>query len=350
MSIKVQEYGILSNGEIVSRIVIKNSKGMEARIITYGAAISHLFVRDKNKLLVDVVLGYDRLEDYERENNAFGAVVGRHANRIKNAALIIDGAEYALTANNGKNSLHSGPSSLIRKNFSYRIIDENTVNLFALSPDGEEGFPGNLKLEVTYTLNDEDRFIINYHAETDKPTVINITNHSYFNLNGHDSGCAMGHFLMINSDTITENDETSVPTGRYLSVADTPFDFTSEKIIGERIGEDHDQLVYGNGYDHNYMLKKQMRTAAPEFAARLTGDKTGIIMNTFTTQPGLQLYAANHLKEGSPGKNNAQYGRRHGICLETQHFPGTPSNPHFPSVILRPGEEFSQTTIYEFVE
>ncbi|MBK5246380.1 MAG: galactose mutarotase [Peptostreptococcaceae bacterium] len=349
MSINVLEYGILSNGEKVSQVAIKNSKGMEARIITYGAAITHLFAMDRNELPVDVVLGYDRLGDYEQGNSAFGAVVGRHANRIKNGYLKIDQSEYALTANNGKNSLHSGPSNFIGKNFEHKIIDESTVKLYGFSPDGEEGFPGNLKLEVTYTLSDENRLIIKYNAVIDKPTAINITNHSFFNLNGHDSGSAMEHLLTIDSDTITENDETLVPTGKYLSVEGTPFDFTSEKTLGEKIDDNHYQMVYGNGYDQNYVLKKRKSSQEPELAVRLTGDKTGIVMNTYTTQPGLQLYTANHLNKEIHGKENIQYGRRYGICLETQHFPGTPSNPHFPSVIIRPGEEFNQTTIYEFI-
>lgn len=348
MTMNVREYGILSSGEKVSQITIKNSRGMEARMITYGAAITHLFAADKNSQPVDVVLGYESLEHYELGKSSFGAVVGRHANRIKNAFLKIDQMEYTLTANNGGNSLHSGPSNFVRKNFDYEIINDSTVKLTGVSPDGEEGFPGNLNLEVTYTLSDENRLIIRYQAVTDKATVINITNHAYFNLNGHQSGTAMEHRLFIDSDTITENDETSVPTGQFLTVAGTPFDFTKERSMGERIEENHQQLAYGKGYDHNYVLNKRKGSLEPELAARLTGDKTGIIMNTYTTQPGIQLYTANHLTGEIPGKDHAEYGRRMGVCLETQHFPGTPSNPHFPDVILRPGEVFDETTIYEF--
>ena len=350
MSIKTLEYGKLPNGESVSQIVITSSSGMEARIITYGAAISHLFVRDKNNQPVDVVLGYECLEDYIRGNSSFGAVVGRHANRIKNAAIAIDGIDYSITANEGKNSLHSGPSNFVRKNFEYQIADEKSVIFYSVSPHGEEGFPGNLKLEVIYTLEDDNRLIVHYRAETDKATIANITNHSYFNLNGHDSGSVMGHLLMINGEAITETDQASIPNGNYLPVAGTPFDFTSEKAIGERIEEQHEQLIYGSGYDHNYVLKKQTNLSEPELAARLKGDKTGIVMNTYTTQPGMQFYTANYLNEGIPGKNGTAYGRREGICLETQHFPASPSNPHFPSVILRPGEEYRQTAIFEFVK
>ena len=345
---EVLKYGNLLNGETVSQIIMKNSKGTEVRIITYGAAVTHLFVNDKRKKIVDVVLGYDHLEDYVHGSGALGAVVGRHANRIKNASFIADGTEYKITANEGKNSLHSGPSGLIRTNFEHQIIDEHTIKLHALSPDGQEGFPGNLNLDVTYTLDDDNRLIINYKASTDKSTVVNITNHSYFNLNGHESGSAMYHRLMIQSDAITENDKESIPTGNYIPVAGTPFDFTSERVIGERIEDRHEQIVYGSGYDHNFVLKKQSQT--PGLAAKLTGEKTGITMNTYTTQPGVQFYTANHLNEKMLGKNNTHYHKRDGVCLETQHFPGAPSNPHFPSVILKPGEEYNQTTIYEFME
>ncbi|MEL7658654.1 MAG: aldose epimerase family protein, partial [Bacillota bacterium] len=236
---EVIKYGTLPNGDIVSQIIIKNSKNTEARIITYGGAVTHLFVNDKNGQLVDVVLGYDSLEDYIRSSSYCGVIVGRHANRIKNASLIIDGTEYRVTANEGENSLHSGPMGFDRKNFSYQVIDEHSVKLYATSPDGEEGFPGNLDLEVIYELDEDNRLIMNYRAITDKATVVNITNHAYFNLNGYDSGSAMGHLLMIQSDKITENDVKSVPTGNFIPVAGTPFDFTLERAIGERIGDDH---------------------------------------------------------------------------------------------------------------
>lgn len=351
MPVKIKKFGILKNGEEVSQIILTNKSRMEVRLISLGAAITHLFVNSKNDVSVDVVLGYERLEDYEEGNNAFGAVVGRHANRLKDARVLIYGIEYHLTANDKNNSLHSGPNNLIKKNFSYSIINAQTVRFVGVSPDMEEGFPGRFTLGVEYTLNDENQLIIKYDAVTDKATPVNITNHAFFNLNGHDSGTSMGHLLMINSFKITENDKSSIPTGNFIDISGTPFDFRTMRVIGDRVNAKNAQLKYGWGYDQNYVLDKnndEIRIADAVIAAQLIGEKSGIIMNTYTTQPGLQLYSANHLTSEIRGKENAIYDSRYGICLETQHFPAAPSNPHFPNVILYPGEVFRQTTIYEF--
>lgn len=352
MTVKIEQFGILKNHEEVSQIILTNKFGMEVRLISFGAAISHLFVKSKDNVLIDVALGYERLEDYEEGTDALGAVVGRHANRLKDAQVIIDNISYNLTANDGTNSLHSGPNNLIKKNFAYSIIDAQTVRFVGVSPNMEEGFPGKFTLGVEYTLNDENQLIIKFDAITDRSTPVNITNHTFFNLNGHDSGTSMGHHLIINSNMVTENDKTSIPTGNFIDVSGTPFDFKKMRVIGERIDVEDTQLVYGQGYDQNYVLNKNESLKCigdSVIAAQLIGDKTGIIMNTYTTQPGLQLYSANHLTNRIRGKGNAIYNRRYGICLETQHFPAAPSNHHFPNVILRPGEVFRQTTIYEFI-
>lgn len=353
MTILVNEYGKLSNGVTVSEVVLCNIQGMEVRVITLGVAITHLKMKRKNKKTLDVVLGYDSLGRYLEENDAFGAVVGRHANRIKNASFIIDEKTIKVTANNGKHSLHSGPSNLVKRNFSYQILNEQTVRFVGVSPDGEEGFPGNVELTVELTLTDLNQLVLHYTAKTDKATPINITNHAFFNLNGHDSGSAMDHSLMIDSDKVTLNDEDSVPTGEFLWVNKTPFDFKTITPISTHLTDPDDQLRYGMGYDQNFVLNQSTSFKTDSklfFAAKLVGDQSGIIMNTYTTQPGLQLYTANHLKRDTLGKENANYGPRHGVCLETQHFPASPSYPHFPDVILSPGALMDETTIYEFTE
>jgi len=353
MTILVNEYGRLSNGESVSEVVLSNTQGLEVRIISLGVAITHLLMKRKHKETLDVVLGYDNLDRYLEENDAFGAVVGRHANRIKNARLLIDGKAIKVTANNGKHSLHSGPSNMVKSNFSYQILNEQTVRFVGVSQDGEEGFPGNVELTVELTLTDHNQLVLHYTAKTDKATPINITNHAFFNLNGHNSGTAMDHSLMIDSDKITLNDEDSVPTGEFLWVNKTPFDFKTITPISSHLEDPDDQLRYGMGYDQNFVLNQSTPFKTDSkifFAAKLVGNQSGLIMNTYTTQPGLQLYTANHLKPNTQGKENAIYGPRHGVCLETQHFPASPSYPHFPEVILRPGVLMDETTIYEFNE
>jgi aldose 1-epimerase len=347
----MSDYGVLKDGSSVKKVVLANQQGMVVSLISFGAAITHLWVKNKHGELIDVVLGYDELDDYVNGNDAFGAVVGRHANRIKDAQFTIDGETYLVTANNGKHSLHSGPSNFVKHNFDTILLGDNTVRFISTSFDQEEGFPGNVTLTVEVTLTDDNQLILDYHATTDHATPINITNHAFFNLNGHQSGDAMNHRLMIDSDWMTLNDGDSVPTGESVKLDGTPFDFRKLTPIKAHINDNHDQIRYGSGYDHNFVLNQAKAFHAGSkltFAAQLVGDVTGLIMNTYTTQPGLQLYTANHLKNDTPGKNKCRYGWRHGVCLETQHFPASPSYSHFPNVILRPGEVYQETTIYEF--
>lgn len=351
MSITISEYGVLKDGSIVTKAVIKNKNEMEVSFISFGAAITNLCIKNGRNEKLDVVLGYDALDDYVNGNDAFGAIVGRYANRIKNAQLTLDGRSISVTANNRKHSLHSGPSNFVKHNFETVVLGENSIRFISISPDQEEGFPGFVTLVVDYTLTDDNQLILAYTATTDQVTPINITNHAFFNLNGHQSGDAMNHKLMVDSDSITVNDSDSVPTGEFAKVEGTPFDFRELTPISLRINDDNDQILYGYGYDQNFILNhtKPFRPGSKlMFAAQLVGEVSGVIMNTYTTQPGLQLYTANHLKNDSIGKHNRLYGRRHGVCLETQHFPASPSFSHFPNTILRPGEVYEETTIYEF--
>jgi aldose 1-epimerase len=338
-----------ADGKSVEIYSLKNSNGVEARIITYGGAVVSLKVPDKNGNLGDVVLGYDSLEEYQNAKGYLGALIGRYGNRIGKGTFTLDGKEYKLAVNNGVNHLHGGLRGFDKVVWTASTsirADGAHLELSYLSRDGEEGYPGNLNVKVEYVLTENNELKIVYSATTDKPTIVNLTNHSYFNLAGAGHGTILDHQLTLNADRFTPTDNGSIPTGELRSVNGTPFDFSKSTTIGARIDQDDEQLKFGNGYDHNFVLNKDGK--ALSLAATVYESTTGRVMEVFTTEPGVQFYTGNFLDGSTKGKNGQTYPRRSGFCLETQHFPDSPNKPKFPSVVLRPGTIHKQTTIYQF--
>ena len=334
-------YGETADGRKVYAYLLTNGHGTTAELINYGCVLRSLCVRDRDGRLVDVVLGYDHFHTYEISDGNLGTVVGRYGNRIGNGTFHIGSNTYHLAKNNGSNSLHGG-----NVGFDKRVWDaeegENKVTFTRLSPDGEEGYPGNLLASVAYTLTEDDTLVIEYSAKSDQDTIVNLTNHTYFNLAGE--GTVLDHLLTLHADAITENDEGCLPTGVIAPVEGTPFDFRTAKAIGRDINAENVQLAYGKGYDHNYVLDKEPGCRP---AAELYCDKTGIRMKVSTTTPGVQVYTANNLTERA-GRDGAVYGPRSGICLETQQFPDAPNKPNFPSALLKKGETSYQRTEFAF--
>jgi aldose 1-epimerase len=336
------------DGKPVNIYTLTNKNGLMARITNYGGIVVSLMVPDRSGKLGDVVLGYDSLDGYIKNNPYFGCLVGRYGNRIGKARFSLDGKEYTLAANNGENHLHGG-----LKGYDKVVWDAKTIKteegvgleLAYLSPDGEEGYPGNLSIKVHYILTNENALKIDYFAATDKKTVVNLTHHSYFNLAG--KGTILDHLLMINADKFTPVDKGLIPTGKLEEVKGTPFDFTEPTAIGARIDQDDEQLRYGLGYDHNWVLNKR-RSGIMTLAATLYDQKSGRFMEVLTTEPGLQFYAGNFLDGTISGKGGQVYAYRSGLCLEAQHYPDSPNKAHFPSVVLNPGDEYRQTTLYKF--
>lgn len=326
-------FGTTAGGEAVTEYTLINKSGNSVSILNFGCIIHCL-----KMFGVDVCLGYDTLREYEKQDGYLGAVIGRYANRIGGGRFVLNHEVYQLDLNIYPNHLHGGFCG-----FSNRVWDaeekEDALVLSRVSPDGEEKYPGSVDVSVTYRLSDENELSISYHALAHEDTILNLTNHAYFNLNG--SGTVLGHLLKINADEITECDENCLTTGRYLPVDATPFDFREQKPIGRDIDMPHDQIRYGKGYDHNYVLK------AGESAAELTGDQSGISMTVSTDRPGMQLYSANFLTERC-GKNGTRYDRRYAVCLETQGFPNATSYPYFPSSVLRAGQSFDSVTSFQF--
>ncbi len=327
----------------VRLITLTNKSGMQIRITNYGGVLTYVSVPDKAGLFENVVLGFDSLNQYRQNHPFFGSTIGRYGNRIGGAKFVLDDTTYVLPANDGANILHGGPNGFGRRVFSidtvYATGDSMVVALSRTSANMEEGFPGNLKVKVTYTLTSDNAIKINYEAETDKPTVINLTNHSYFNL----SGCketVLGHELVIYADSITPTDQSLIPTGKLAAVVGTPFDFTSAHTIGERIAQ-----VPG-GYDINYKLRNI--TGQYIEAAEVYEPKSGRLMQVFTTEPGIQFYSGNFLNGMFKGHDGIKYGKYYGLCLETQHFPDSPNKPQFPTTVLRPGQKYTQSTMYKF--
>jgi aldose 1-epimerase len=319
-------------------------------ITTYGGAVVSLKVPDRSGKLGDVVLGYDALEGYVNDKAYLGAIVGRYGNRIAHAQFLLDGKTYTLAKNNSDNSLHGGIKGFNKAVWAAKEIptkDGQMLELSYLSKDGEEGFPGNLKVSVTYTLMDTNALRIVYHATTDKKTVANLTNHSYFNLAGPGSGNILGHLLQIEADKFTPVDVGLIPTGELRDVSGTPFDFRKLTPIGARIAQDDEQLKLGNGYDHNFVLWGDAGERAETFAARALDPASGRVLEVWTTEPGVQFYTGNFL-DGVKGKGNIEYTRRSAFCLETQHFPDSPNQPKFPSAVLSPGETYHTSTTYKF--
>ena len=338
-----------ADGKQVEIYTLSNKNGMEARIMTYGGTVVSLRVPDKNGKLGDVVLGYDSLADYQRATFYFGALIGRYGNRIAKGKFSLDGKEYSLAINNGANHLHGGPKGFDKVVWTAKSSvqpDGPHLELTYLSRDGEEGYPGNLNVKVVYSLTEKNELKIEYSATTDKPTVVNLTHHSYFNLSGAGNGEILAHELMINADRFTPTDSGSIPNGELRGVKGTPFDFTRPTAIGARIDQTDEQLKFGNGYDHNFVLNK--KPGELSLAATVFESGTGRAMEVFTTEPGLQFYSGNFLDGSIKGKNRENYSKRSGFCLEAQHFPDSPNEPTFPTTILRPGQKYSQTTVYRF--
>jgi aldose 1-epimerase len=348
-SVKKEKFGKTSDGVAVDQYTLTNAAGSMAKIITYGAILTELDVPDRDGKLGDVVLGFDNLKDYLERNPHFGATTGRVANRIAKGKFTLDGKEYTLALNNGPNSLHGGLKGFDKKiwqqaNFE-STSNEAAVKLRYVSKDGEEGYPGNLAVTVTYTLTSDNALRIDYTATTDKATPVNLTNHSYFNLSAGKSSDVLDHELTIAADKYTPGDDTLIPTGEIKPVKDTPLDFTKPHKIGERI----DQLKSypGGGYDHNFVLNNGGK-AEPGFAVRVSEPKSGRILEMLTTEPGVQLYTANYLDGRLTGRGGVTYKKYGGFCLEAQHFPDAVHHDNFPSIILKPGETYKQTTIYKF--
>lgn len=342
-------YGKSKDGDAVDLYTLTNSKGMRADIITYGGIVTALHVPDKEGKLGDVVLGFDNLEGYLAGHPFFGNIVGRYGNRIGKGQFTIDGKTYTLVKNNGENHLHGGIKGFDKYVWKAEVIKTDAgpaLKLSRTSPDGEEGYPGMLKVEVTYTLTEMNELRIDYRARTDKPTHVNLTNHSYFNLAGPGNGDILAHEIMINADHFTPVDEGLIPTGEVRSVEGTPFDFRKSTPIGKRINAEDEQIRFGKGYDHNFVLNKKGKELS--LAARVHEPTTGRVMEVYTTEPGVQFYTGNFLDGKHVGKGDKAYKHRYGFCLETQHFPDTPNKPKFPSTLLKPGEEYRSTTVYAF--
>lgn len=336
------------DGRPVILYTLTNSHGVEITAMNYGGIIQSIRVPDRNGKLADIVLGHDTYDGYVPNPPYLGAIVGRYANRIANGTFKLDGQTYTLPKNDGPNTLHGGVTKTFDKVTweSQPLKDKNGVAFTYLSADGDEGFPGNLKVTVTYVLTESNELIINYDATTDKDTPINVSQHSYFNLKGEGEGDILDHEIMINADKFTPVDKNLIPTGELRPVKGTPFDFTKSTKIGARIEDKDEQLVLGHGYDHNFVINR--KGPGLTLAARVYEATTGRVLEVTTTQPGVQFYSGNFLDGTVTGKAGHVYKRRYGLCLETQHFPDSPNHPDFPTTILKPGQKFHQETVFKF--
>jgi len=345
-----KSFGKTPDGQPVDLYVLTNKSGAEVSITNFGGAVVSLKVPDRNGKLADVVLGYDTADGYVKDKSYFGALVGRYGNRIAHAQFSLDGKTYTLAKNNGENSLHGGLKGFNKALWKAKILskkDGQSLELSYLSKDGEEGFPGNLKVRVIYTWTDANALIIEDSATTDKKTVVNLTSHSYFNLAGQGSGDILGHQLMIQADKFTPVDPSLIATGELRDVAGTPFDFRKPTAIGARIDQDDEQLKLGGGYDHNFVVRRSA-DAGESLAARVVEPTSGRVLEVWTTEPGVQFYTGNFLDGKTAGKGGVTYPRRNAFCLETQHFPDSPNQPKFPSVVLAPGARYHTITTYKF--
>jgi aldose 1-epimerase len=346
-------YGTTAQGRAVSIYTLRNSHGMELRVLDYGGIIVSLKALDRFGRFDDIVLGFDSLEQYMRSSPYFGAIIGRYGNRIAHGRFTLDGRTYTLATNNGPNHLHGGA-----KGFDKVIWDVSPFErqhstglvLRYVSPDGEEGYPGTLRATVTYTLTEGNELIFDYEGTTDRATPVNLTQHSYFNLAGEGDGDVLGHVLTLCANAFTPVDSTLIPTGEIRSVAGTPFDFRAPTAIGARIDQEDEQLRYGRGYDHNFVLDKDRaeQRGGATLAARIYEPSSGRVIEVFTTEPGLQFYTGNFLDGSLTGKKGTVYLRRSGFTVETQHFPDSPNHPAFPSTILLPGAEYRSRTLLRF--
>lgn len=347
MEINKQPFGELAGGTPVDLYTLRNDNGLEVNITNYGGIIVSMLAPDRAGNLGDVVLGFDTLEGYLGGSPYFGCIVGRYANRIARGKFTLNGVEYALAQNNGENHLHGGLNGFDKVAWAATQVSAEGqvgVRLTYRSPDGEEGYPGTLQATVGYTLTNDNALQIDYTATTNQDTVVNLTNHTYFNLLG--SGDILGHEVMLNANKFTPIGDTLIPTGEVRAVAGTPMDFTQPTPIGARIDEDDEQLNYAGGYDHNWVLNTPKGTLG--LAARVHEPNSGRVLEVYTTQPGVQFYTGNFLKGNLTGKRGVVYHKRSGFCLETQHFPDSPNQPDFPSTVLKPGQQYRHTTVFKF--
>ncbi len=346
MSVSISDFGSLKDGSKASLYTITNKNGLKAEITDFGANLVRLFVPDRNGKLDDVVLGFDDAEGYSENPSYFGSTIGRNANRIGNASFVLDGVTYKLDVNDNENNLHSSFEDGYNKRFfKAQIKGEDSVCFSLSSKDGDQGFPGNLEMSVTYTLTDDDELVLTYTGRSDKDTIFNPTNHSYFNLSGHDSGSAMHCKLMLNSVRLTPVVDGSIPTGEYMELEGTPFDFKELTTIGDRIDDKDKLLAIGKGYDINYVIDKKENEYG--LAGILADEKSGRKITVYTDLPGVQFYAGNCIKT-QKGKNGVTYKKRHAVCLETQFYPDAINHPNFPQPVLKANEEFKSVTTYKF--
>ena len=337
-------FGRMPDGTAVETVVLQRGK-LSCRILTYGGAVQSLIVPDRDGNPVDVVLGFDTLEDYRKQDKYIGALIGRYGNRIGGASFSLNGKEYPLAANDGTNHLHGGPLGFDKQVWTVEERKEDSLTLSLQSPDGQEGYPGNLSVRVTYTLTQEGLSIL-YWAKSDQDTLCNLTNHTYFNLSGHQSGPVTGQSVQLFAGAYTPRGPGSIPTGELAAVEGTPMDLRDGLPIGQRVDESFSQLTMAGGYDHNWVIDGA--DGSLRQAARAWSPDTGIVLETWTTQPGVQFYSGNYLDGCPAGKGGAPYAKRWGFCLETQHYPDSPHHPNFPSTVLQAGAEYRQITEYRF--
>ncbi|WP_144113172.1 aldose epimerase family protein [Paraburkholderia sp. BCC1886] len=354
-SLSREPYGTTNNGEPVTCYTLRNSRGITVKFLSYGGVICELLAPGRDGRVANIVLGFATLADYEKLNpdSHFGALIGRYANRIARGRFTLDGSEYTLPVNDTPNTLHSGPASFDTKVWQVEPIEVAHgagAVLTYISPDKENGFPGELTVTVTYTLTDDNIFRIDYRATTDRPTVVNLTNHSYFNLAGEGSGNIERQTIQIAASRYTPTDTMSIPTGEIAGVEGTPLDLRERIVIGERLRDPFQQMIYARGFDHNWVLDKAAESSPsiPQFAARATDPASGRVLELYTTQPGLQFYTGNSLKGNAVGPTGKAYRQGDGFALEAEHFPDSPNQPAFPNTVLRPGELFHEITEWHF--
>ena len=339
MSIRVEAFGTTKDGQQVKKYILENGKGMKVVVLNLGAGLAELWVPDQDGALRDVVWGYEKAEDYEVNGPDFGAIVGRNANRIGGAVITIAGKDYTLAKNNGENNLHSGPDMYFTRMWKGVVADDNKVEFSLHSPDGDQGYPGNADITVSYTLTDDGELQIVYQGKADQDTIFNLTNHSYFNLDGQESDSVLEQKVWLDADAFTPGDAGLIPTGEIRDVTGTPMDFRTEHMIGERIDADYEPLKQAGGYDHNYVLKNEGKYA---LCGKLISQKSGICMEVSTDLPGIQLYSANFLENEKGGKEGRTYGRRSAICFESQYFPDACHHENFQSPIVKAGEVYER--------
>lgn len=350
-SINQSFYGTTADGKAVDQYTLTSASGMEVQIITYGGIITSMKVPDRDGVFGNVVLGYSTLAGYESQTVYLGALIGRYGNRIGGAKFTLDGKTYPLAANDGASSLHGGTKGFDKVVWTAEPIPGDAdvgLKLTYLSPDGEEGFPGNLSVTVVYTVTADSAIRVDYRAVTDKPTIVNLTQHSYFNLDGNGAGTIYDHVLSINADHYTPTDAGSIPTGEIAPVDGTPFDFRVPKAVGKDIRSNHPQIVGALGFDHNWVLNRAAGDPMLRHAALVYSPKTGRRMETLTTEPGVQFYTSDYLNGSFVGSSGGTYRQSDALCLETQHYPDSPNKPNFPSTRLAPGETYQSTTVYRF--